>query len=167
MKTNLVPAYIKPLGIRILFMYRHFLYQIATKNGFVYMSISPTPYENDERFVVIVNAKDFYEDFIGRRIHIPSFHFIPSNYEYKKLLDAQNGFSHGESNPVPLAEVSCWNGCISFTNGITRTKWLVMNEAACFPVECSKNSARSLYDKYSYKQTEIRSVAELFSEGCL
>jgi hypothetical protein len=43
----------------------------------------------------------------------------------------------GKANPVPLAELGSGKqpGCtISFTNGITRSIWLLANEARFFPV---------------------------------
>lgn len=91
----------------------------------------------------------------------------PSDYKYHW---ADDGFAEGPGNPVPLAEVNCglaeydltevrrrfflfkevivvalrgqpW---FSFTNGITRTIWLLANGATEFPVECSLSDAAEL-----------------------
>ncbi|MEN3262482.1 hypothetical protein AAH678_27955 [Sodalis endosymbiont of Spalangia cameroni] len=59
-----------------------------------------------------------------------------------KFQDAENGFSLGACNPVPLAELHCFfileRGLpipsVSFTNGITRTIWLLYNDVDRFPV---------------------------------
>jgi hypothetical protein len=125
------------------------------------MSAVSTPYGDDDTFVIIVKAKEFYESLIGRKIQPSSFQFEPSDSNYKKLCDAEHGFSLGESNPVPLAEVGYYKS-IGFTNGITRTMWLIKNGAVCFPVECSsRRSAVALYEKFSYMNFGIYSISEL------
>lgn len=92
----------------------------------------------------------------------------PTDYKYQ---DAVDGFSHGAENPVPLAEVSCgvisqdiierhwrflwWRKDVmvarkgevflSFTNGITRTIFLLANGAKVFPVRCERSAADLLF----------------------
>lgn len=57
-----------------------------------------------------------------------------------KLPWAEDGFSRGRDNPVPLSEVgmvvhpAC--GKIRLVNGITRIVWLIRNQALSFPVLC-------------------------------
>lgn len=59
-----------------------------------------------------------------------------------KFHEAEEGFSEGEANPVPLSEPTCryiLEGglpapVVSFTNGITRTIWLLANDVTLFPV---------------------------------
>lgn len=69
----------------------------------------------------------------------------------KKQADAAKGFEQGIYNPVPLAEVSCFRDTdghwrATFTNGITRTEYLLERGAASFPVLCDSNeSAASLH----------------------
>lgn len=91
----------------------------------------------------------------------------PTDYKYHEAVE---GFSHGAENPVPLAEVSCgrisqdivkqrrrlllWKSDViiackgesflNFTNGVTRTIFLLANGATEFPVRCEKNSAELL-----------------------
>jgi hypothetical protein len=88
----------------------------------------------------------------------------PTDYKYNEAVE---GFSHGAENPVPLAEVSCgrisqdiveqhrrfflWKSevivarkgevFLNFTNGITRTIFLLANRAKEFPVRCERNAA--------------------------
>ena len=72
---------------------------------------------------------------------------MPADHKYEHAAD---GFSHGFKNPVPLAEVEAWrhNGKvrIGFSNGITRTFWLIANRAPAFPIEVhSLESAELLH----------------------
>ena len=59
-----------------------------------------------------------------------------------KFQDAARGFSEGQQNPVPLALVHTrpWEGFnfVGFTNGITRTMWLLSNHAESFPVSLNQ-----------------------------
>ncbi|WP_137959701.1 hypothetical protein [Burkholderia sp. 4M9327F10] len=92
-----------------------------------------------------------------------------SDYKYAHAVD---GFSRGGTNPVPLAEVGCGlrreapagdnsrrffglrrnalhtqtneTFYVTFTNGITRTLYLLANGAAVFPVTCSLKDAELL-----------------------
>lgn len=57
---------------------------------------------------------------------------MPKDYKY---YWAVRGFSIGQSNPVPLARpISNTNGLLSFDDGITRTLFLLHNNASSFPV---------------------------------
>lgn len=84
-----------------------------------------------------------------------------------KFAEAVKGFSYGADNPVPLAQVTFrWNisaarfltrrlgkwrngfeekPFLDFSNGITRTIWLLHNGARYFPVECSKAEAYAFH----------------------
>lgn len=63
----------------------------------------------------------------------------------RKFADAEDGFSYGMENPVPLAE--CGGGYLveeglpalwlKFDNGMTRTIWLLANGVERFPVKIS------------------------------
>ncbi len=72
---------------------------------------------------------------------------MPNDYKYHWAVD---GFSHGIDNPVPLAFVGAWMdddlAKIGFTNGITRTFWLIANRVPTFPIEVhGKRSADLLH----------------------
>ena len=103
----------------------------------------------------------------------------PSDYKYK---DADDGFAPGRENPVPLAEVNLnhhidtitsykfWRfgktvrkqrlDCIAFTNGITRTIWLLSHHCAAFPVQCDLNSAPELFKLAGAAGTSFHTIAE-------
>lgn len=93
----------------------------------------------------MLDAKAFakhWQGFISDREH-RQHRAQPGNWRLdSKFPDAERGFAQGERNPVPLALVSCnrFHGesrpSIGFTNGITRTLWLLANGAPMFPVEC-------------------------------
>jgi len=62
----------------------------------------------------------------------------------RKFAGAEEGFRVSQSNPVPLAEVGFSDRegrAVGFTNGITRTMWLLVQGASSFPVECSTAEA--------------------------
>lgn len=145
------------------------VFRIPTKNGDAFMRVSRSNYRNEIRAVVVVDAQKFLA--LWRRpgsSHDDIAHLSPdtwpSDYKFK---DAVEGFSHGEVNPVPLALVHCYEEdepfkvfklglfntwkhvrtdirkriTVSFTNGITRTIWLLVEGAESFPVECDLKSA--------------------------
>lgn len=88
----------------------------------------------------------------------------PSDYKY---MEAADGFAPGREDPVPLAEVNLNHhidtivsykflrfgktvrkerlDCVTFSNGITRTIWLLSHHCAAFPVECDLRSAPELF----------------------
>lgn len=88
----------------------------------------------------------------------------PNDYKYRHAFE---GFSQGQDNPVPLAHVSyqaasrtivsyrflCFGKkerqekleYVSFTNGITRTIWLLSQGCTAFPVMCNMPGAHGLF----------------------
>lgn len=161
--------------------------------GDVYMSIDRTNYMNDERTVVVVDAKKFLElwkaDPYG--LHSKLAHGSPStwplDYKFKHAVD---GFSHGSSNPVPLADVSCDIHIkttpiytrnflffkkhvgdhtesipnVGFTNGVTRTIWLLYHGATYFPVLTRRSSADLLNKLAGMSGGEPMSVDQLIPQ---
>jgi hypothetical protein len=56
---------------------------------------------------------------------------------------AENGFSHGCSNPVPFAEISSIReGKLFLRDGITRTLWLLTHDAKALLFACEKSQIR-------------------------
>lgn len=141
-------------------------FEIPVSSGrTVYMSIKKYNYCNDERCVVLVDSNRFLKLWrkepysIHTKLSMGTPKVWTSDYKYGY---AERGFSYGINNPVPLADVSCSKVTINqpiyeskflffktligtrkeqfdyvaFTNGITRTIWLLANEALFFPVEC-------------------------------
>jgi hypothetical protein len=125
------------------------------------MRVDKTPYYNSERYIVIVNSDDFYKEWTGKTVE---YCLINDDWEHKKYVDATGGFSKGIINPVPIALIGC-SDVISFTNGITRTKWLIRNGALYFPVECSRKSVKNLCQKLSF--IDFDNVFRLFNQNDL
>lgn len=148
------------------------LFQVPTQNGDVFMCATRSDYNSEQRAIVVVDAERFLQ--LWRRpggSHDDIAHqdpaTWPSDYKYDRAI---TGFSRGETDPVPLALVHCYEEAesfgiyrrrfyffrqvvrtatrmrttLSFTNGITRTIWLLTEGAKEFPVECDIKSAALL-----------------------
>jgi len=88
--------------------------------------------------LVVVDAMKFWE--LWRRCINPIEHPIananPKIWLHdKKIHLAEDGFSRGRDNPVPLANVAFQNGYVTVSD-ITRTIWLLAHGCKAFPVEC-------------------------------
>lgn len=132
----------------------------------VYMSIL-IGYLSCENSVVVVDAAKFLQLWRNNRhsLHSEVAEGNPETWvnDYKYHY-AETGFATGASNPVPLADVSCWMDnhpptsykslwpnkhprqipCVGFTNGVTRTIWLLANGCTSFPIRCSEPGATTL-----------------------
>ncbi|GAA0432264.1 plasmid fertility inhibition factor family protein [Massilia aurea] len=149
------------------------VFRIPTQTlGDVFMRAERPNYDADRKAVVEVDAVRFLN--LWRQPHSSHREIAlgdpgtwSSDYKYRW---ADDGFSKGAENPVPLAEVNCGHAehdltevrrrfflfteevviaprglpWLSFTNGITRTIWLLANGAPVFPVECSLDHAQEL-----------------------
>ncbi|WP_367899679.1 hypothetical protein [Xanthomonas oryzae] len=106
-----------------------------------------------DKFVVQVDTELFYRTWLGctsawgKRDSADCVLRSEMRADYKYQY-AVGGFSHGRDNPVPLAEVDAWREGgkvrVGFTNGITRTFWLIANRAPAFPVEVRGRDAAEL-----------------------
>lgn len=166
---------------------------INTKRGQVYMSAKYSDYLDSKRRIVFVDAHKFLQlwknepyDFHADLSYGNESTWF-SDYKYHH---ADRGFSHGLSNPVPLAHPVCqhyekkiaiWKreflffkkiDCIEkskivyvdFIDGITRTIWLLANGASAFPVEIDKKDAPLLNDNAGIG-VKTQSVSELIRVG--
>jgi hypothetical protein len=157
----------------------------------VFMRVDETPYENENRGVVIVDAKKFLKLWRAdpykhhREIAQGNPRTWPQDYRFK---DAAKGFSYGFKNPVPLAEVEyaevdllsvsykfLWFGrqehirrvrFASFINGISRTIWLLSHGCEAFPVECRMTSALKLHRAAAVAGTRVFTVRDV-QEGLI
>jgi hypothetical protein len=152
---------IEKIGIRYINNHRSYVYKIYLQQSEIFMRIDKTPYYNSERYVIIVDSSEFYRAWTGKTLDQC---IINDEWEQKKYIETIEGFSRGIYDPVPLAQVG-YGDEISFINGITRTKWLIINGAQCFPLECSRKSAKRIYPKLSYKNTKIENAFRLFKEN--
>ncbi len=146
-------SYINPLNNAIIFIVQ------LINNCPVYMSADRS-LQNSKRTIVMVESNKLLElwrnDPLTRHAEI-AYGNPESWCKDYKYHNAEQGFLAGKDNPVPLAEISYQElseayhkkrvtsrlfqqnpkkiSCISFTNGITRTIWLLSNGASHFPVE--------------------------------
>ncbi|QDQ40187.1 hypothetical protein E3226_007125 [Legionella geestiana] len=135
------------------------IYKIQINNGFAYMQVSKSIFDNgsflsDEHSdkTIIIDGNRFlklWQNDPGQSERLLAFGNESVWRNDYKFHYAENGFSQGEYNPVPLAYIHCYN-CndpdvdtkpyCTFTNGITRTIWLLANGATCFPVMTDNKS---------------------------
>lgn len=169
------------------------IFEIPISNGrTVYMSVEKSNYCNDERCVVLVDSNKFLELWRKEpySIHTQQSMGTPSTWpnDYK-YGHAERGFSFGIDNPVPLADINCGEATknhpiykrkflffrelidvkkeqfeyAAFTNGITRTIWLLANRAPFFPMECwAKNGSERLALASGLIADSCFTVEELF-----
>jgi hypothetical protein len=126
-----------------------------------------------DRFVVPVHAAAFYRAWLAGGLQsskrwdgclLPSE--LATDYKYRHAVA---GFAHGEQNPVPLARVgACYHKGtvkIGFTDGITRTFWLLANNVAAFPVMVADLESAEALAKSVGLQSEPLRVSELFASA--
>jgi hypothetical protein len=152
----------------------------------VFMCVCETPYENEHRGVVIVDAGKFLK--LWRADSYMHHQEIATGNPHtwrqdRKFPAAAEGFSEGFANPVPLPEVEYTEGkqtsvsyqflrfgrheqtrnvhYVSFINGITRTIWLLSHGCRAFPVECRMPAARNLHRAASVAGTRVFTVRDV------
>jgi hypothetical protein len=181
-------------GVRTYGYRREALFRIPTTAGDAYMSISRSNHMNDERAVVEVDRHRFFELWKAEpySLHGAQAHGDDRSWRSDyKFHHAAKGFSHGESNPVPLADISCLMAhervpvmktflfffrrkvgerdvefpYVAFTNGVTRTIWLAAHQAECFPVECDVKGAPLLHALAGTEGSSWSTVQQLVPEG--
>lgn len=174
---------IRELGMRRDSKGRIAVYAVRVAQGEVFMKVEDTPYMNHERAVVHVDAERFMR--LWQKDPSPVHHEWAFGNEAswradRKFPKAVEGFSYGELNPVPLANVFCesvaMNSERSFlqklfgqppsmyvgvTNGITRTIWLLSHGCKAFPVECNIAGALALHQLAGASATLPKTVEEL------
>jgi len=152
----------------------------------VFMSVAETPYENEHRGVVIVDARKFLKLWRADpyQTHQEITQGNPRTWRQDdRFPAAAEGFSYGFTNPVPLAWVSYAEvkllsvsykflrfgrkehrrhvRYLSFINGITRTIWLLAHGCEAFPVECRLPEARNLHRSASVAGTRVFTVRDV------
>jgi hypothetical protein len=157
----------------------------------VFMRVDETPYENEHRGVVIVEARKFLKLWRADpyKTHREIARGNPHTWRQdRKFTSAAEGFSYGIKNPVPLPEVAYAEGkqtsvtykflrfgrqeqtrhvrYVSFINGITRTIWLLSHGCTAFPVECRMPEAIKLHRAASVAGTKVFTVRDV-QEGLI
>jgi hypothetical protein len=124
----------------------------------VFMKAHRFQYSNEPQSVVQVLTKSFLE--FWRRnpngIHSEVANGNPETWvHHYKYKNAALGFAEGKFNPVPCAEVFCEmekgidgkdQMTLTFSNGITRTIWLVSNGCIEFPIVCATSQSEILWE---------------------
>jgi hypothetical protein len=150
----------------------------------VFMSVAETPYENEHRGVVMVEARKFLKRWRADPTDQEIARGNPRTWRQdRKFTAAAEGFSYGFTNPVPLAQVEYAEGkrlsvsytflrfgrkehirhvrYLSFINGITRTIWLLSHGCEAFPVECRMPAALKLHRVASVAGTRVFTVRDV------
>lgn len=105
----------------------------------------------DDDALLLVDGSRFYE--VWRQATLSGLSAVPcpprsQMHRDYKFGDAERGFNYGIANPVPLADVSAREvhrqTVIYFTNGVTRTLWLLASGAEVFPVMVDQASRDTL-----------------------
>ncbi|MGE4411080.1 MAG: fertility inhibition factor FiwA [Sphingobium sp.] len=108
----------------------------------VHMTLKGMEWGHDP-YVVPVCAKRFYRTWLRRGLVSQSQPDAPALRrdipQHRKYRWAEQGFAAADqSNPVPLARVHACatdrGDSFAFTDGVTRTLWLIANGAKAFPV---------------------------------
>lgn len=144
------------------------LFRVHTSVADVYLSVSRSNYGNEERAVVEVDCARLFRLWRDepRGEHAGLANGNPQTWRADPRFElAAEGFSFGEHDPVPLAEVSCPASAavpyVTFTDGVMRTLWLAAYAAKSFPVECAMHEAEALQRLAGAAGSRWLSVAEL------
>lgn len=144
--------------------------------------------EVDSKLLLELWRADDYEG------HKAIAHGSPETWTHdEKFKLAEEGFSGGETNPVPLAFIHCgirneereiWERhfiffrrfkgreivsrtpFIAFADGITRTIWLMTYNTPCFPVLCDTKDADLLQVLAGLPGGKPQTMSELLSLEC-
>lgn len=128
---------------------------------------------NQDCFVVYLDAERFYHAWLkaSPTMQLPrSWDCIcrtdmPNDYKYRWAV---KGFAQGRSNPVPLAEAGAYSDLngrhlhLGFTNGVTRTFWLLANRCPAFPVKVYGSVSAKLLFQVAGLDISPLSLVELF-----
>ena len=141
---------------------RYAVFKITTRLGDVFMKVA-----RDEKIATVeVDAERLLDLWRGPlSSHADAAHGTVDTWPSdRKFADAEGGFSDGEWNPVPLSLVSCAfgdQGTLRFTDGVTRTIWLLTAGATRFPVSRSVDDAPLLQRLAGADGAQYRTTLEL------
>ena len=142
------------------------VFRVATDGGDVFLYVSGGHPSDFDYVVVGVDAARFLA--VWR--HACSSHPEVAHrtmaewrqdYKYASIDDA---FQHSEVCPLALPELglgSRTEPCIGFTDGVTRTLWLLANGARAFPVTCLLSEAPAIHAMAGTPGSHVLSVAQL------
>lgn len=132
----------------------------------VYMSISKSNYENKNRYLVFLDRMKLLNTPFSNNGYFENNSLFTDCQDYSceserlKVNSCVEKFSHGKTNPVPVSEISIYNGEIRFTNGMTRFSWLIKAGAFIIPIECGKESVNELEQLFGFEVNSSKSISE-------
>ena len=101
------------------------------------------------------NTQDEWSKYANAREHE-----LREDYKFR---EAEEGFSRGYNDPVPVAEISILEHtvkpCIGFINGFTRTIWLIANGYKIIPCEVRNITSEFLSEKEVYTSEQIIDIS--------
>ncbi|WP_138956507.1 plasmid fertility inhibition factor family protein [Vibrio ichthyoenteri] len=149
--------------------YDYAVFHIPINDGMVYMKQRLQPSDEDCYFVIFVDRYRFesvwFKGGSGVAPELARGNEKAWRKDYK-FHHAERGFSHGIENPVPLAVMQANYDYprVGFTDGITRTVWLLANGAKNFPLFAfNKKTAEYLYKYIGIKGSKVFSNNELIT----
>ena len=167
-------------GIRTIYGTTCFVYELTSNKRSVFMRIDKTPYENENRYIILIDLKKIYKYYddqdngkFTRAASISEEEYFRREYNY-----TEDEFKRSMEIPVSLPEVSAYIDefkikklfkkpqiikklKIGFIDGITRTQWLFNNGFDIYPVETDDESAHLLHEHFGIKGTKIYTVEKL------
>ena len=121
------------------------------------------------KYVVVVDGERFYRTWlsgdvsVGRPDRCLLRADMPTDYKFDRAV---TGFSRSAENPVPLANVDAFRKGqrieVGFTNGITRTFWLLAHRARAFPLAVSGSDSAELMNQVAGTHTRPIQFEDLF-----
>ena len=183
-------------GINIIVEEKRVVFELKIKNQkSVYMC---HPFKNNTGGIAFVDSIKFLELWRNSKIDVDKEISNKTEDGWRddyKYSWAEEGFKQGLGNPVPLARVCCYSDeyyvpikarCIpffkkkyvketkyacSFSDGITRTIWLLSNGVKSFPVHLNSSDETKILAKFAgitensyYIKTEIQSELNLWDK---
>lgn len=142
------------------------VFRVATAGGDVFLYESGDNQRGANRAVVEVDAARFLAAWRHPRSSHPEVAHRTvaewrQDYKYVSINDA---FQCSKACPLALPELglrSRTEPCIGFTDGVTRTLWLLANGAHVFPVTCSLSAAATPHAVAGAPGSRFLSVAQI------
>jgi hypothetical protein len=142
------------------------VFRVATALGDVFLYVSGGYPSDSNCAVVEVDAVRFLKVWRHpRSSHSDVAHRTVTGWRQdSKYASIDDAFQRSEVCPLPLPELglsSRTEPCIGFTDGVTRTLWLLANGARAFPVICSLPEAAAIYMMAGTPTSRVLPVAQL------
>ncbi len=102
---------------------------------------------SDIYFVVHADADRLFAALRAQRGHFLDADPCPPLADLQhdpKFADVDGPMHQSADWPVPLPSLGVYHGCITFSDGMTRTRWLIHHGAASFPVAVTDDSVEAL-----------------------